>query len=227
MLLFLHGLWGRADFWNSFIDYFRSRNFKCMALELKEGMDLRKVSFSDYVDKVKKIAGRDDVIIGHSMGGLIVQKVAEEKEIKGGVAICSAPPKGVKFPKKFLLSSLKYLPKTILNKPFKPDFSFAKKFFMNCMKEEEARNAYEKLEKDSAIVAYELAMNKINVDEKKVKCPIIFIGGREDKASPPYIIERMAEKYNANFIIYDGCHWIFENWQIIAEHIQNFLLKLY
>lgn len=227
MLLFLHGMWGRADFWKPFIDYFSSRNFRCMALELKESMDLRKVSFADYVEKVKKIAGKDDVLIGHSMGGLVVQKVAEGKEIKGGVAICSAPPKGIKLSKKFLLSFLKYIPKVTMNKPFKPDFSSVKKFFMNCMKEEDALKAYERLEKDSAKVAYELALSKIDVDERKVKCPLLFIGGKYDKASPPYIIEKMAKKYNAEFIIYEGCHWIFEEWRVIAEHIQNFLLKLY
>ena len=35
----------------------------------------------------------DDIVIGHSMGGLIVQKIAEETAIRGGVAICPAPAK--------------------------------------------------------------------------------------------------------------------------------------
>lgn len=157
---------------------------------MKEGMDLRKVSFADYVGKVKKIVGREDILIGHSLGGLIVQKVAEEKEIKGGVAICSAPPKGIKFPKKFLFFSLKYLPKVIVKKPFKPDFSTSRKFFMNCLEEEGARMGYEKLEKDSAIVAYELAMNKIAVDEKRIKSPLLFIATKNDKSSLPIISKK-------------------------------------
>ncbi len=220
-------MWGRAEFWRLFINYFDNKGFKCRALDLKEGMDLRKVSFADYVGKVKKIARKEDILIGHSMGGLIVQKIAEEKEIKGGVAICSAPPKGIKFPKKFLFFSLKYFPKTIAKKPFKPDFFISRKFFMNCLEEEEARIEYEKLEKDSAIVGYELAMNKIAVDEKKVKCPLLFIATKDDTTSPPLIVKKMAEKYNVDYKIYGGCHWIFKNWRTIADGIQDFILSLY
>ncbi|KAA0009872.1 MAG: alpha/beta hydrolase [Thermoplasmata archaeon] len=227
MLVFIHGMWGSADMWKPFINYFGERGFKCKSIELKEGLDLRKTSFIDYVRKVKRIVGENDVVIGHSLGGLIVQKIAEEMKIKGGVAICPAPPRGIKFRKKMVVSSLKYLPKVIMKKPFKPDFSFSRKLFMNCLEEDEAKIAYEKLGEDSAIVAYEITMNKIAVNENKVSCPLLFIATKEDRASPPFIVEKIARKYNAEYKLYDGCHWIFKNWRDIADGIQAFLLNLY
>ncbi len=225
MLIFIHGFWANGSIWRPFIEYFSKRNFDCVAIDLREGLDMRKASFKDYVNKVRAIARKDDIIIGHSMGGLIVQKVAEEIIIKGGIAICPAPPKGIKFGKRMLLSSIKYLPKVIINKPFKTSFSFAKKFFLNCV--EDARSVYKKLEVEPANIAYELMMSKIEVDERKVKCPLLFIATKDDKACKPEMVKRIAEKYDAEFIIEEGCHWIFDNWQSIADKIQSFIVRLY
>ncbi|RLF51454.1 MAG: hypothetical protein DRN11_02745 [Thermoplasmata archaeon] len=228
MLIFIHGMWSNTNIWKNFIKYFEERNFPCKAIDLKEGLNLKEIGFIDYVKKVGAIATKDDILIGHSMGGLIVQKVAEMQKIKGGVAICSAPPKGIKFRNvRMILSSAKYLPKIILRKPFKPSYSFLKKYILNCLPDDEARNIFYTVEPEAPKVAYELAMNKIEVNEKKVSCPLLFIATKDDKASPPKMVEKIAKKYNAQFIILDGCHWIFSKWQEIAEEISKFLIKLY
>lgn len=226
MLIFIHGFWANAEVWNPLISYFNKRNFDCTAINLRDGLNMRKTCFSDYVNKVKALATENDILIGHSMGGLIVQKVAEEMSIKGGVAICPAPPKGIKFRKSMPLSSLKYLPKVITKRPFKPDFLFYKKFFLNCV-EEEALSIYNKLEAESATVAYELALSKIRVDEKKVGCPLLFIARNGDKVLTSQMVRQIAKKYNAEFVVEDGCHWIFDNWENTAEKIQKFVLEVH
>jgi pimeloyl-ACP methyl ester carboxylesterase len=227
MLIFVHGMLSNADVWHPIINYFNERNFSCKAVNLKEGLNLRKVHFQDYVDKVKAIATEDDIVIGHSMGGLIVQKVAEEASIKGGVAICSAAPKGVKFRGGIVLSSAKYAPKVIMGMPFKEDYRYVRKYMLVGIEEEKAKSIYEKLEKQSAIVTYELGMNRIAVDEKKVRCPLFFIATKQDGICTPELVKRLAEKYNAEYGLYDGCHHFFcnSNWQDIAEGIHNFITK--
>ncbi|MCK4347163.1 MAG: alpha/beta fold hydrolase, partial [Thermoplasmatales archaeon] len=179
MLVFVHGMLSNADVWHPVIDYFNERGFSCKAVNLKEGLDLRKACIQDYVDKVKAMVTENDIVIGHSMGGLIVQKVAEEASIKGGIAICSAAPKGVKFRGDIVLSSAKYALKVIMRKPFKEDYEYVRKYMLVGIEEEKARNIYEKLEEQSAIVTYELGMNRIAVDEKKVKCPLLFIATKQ------------------------------------------------
>ena len=87
MLIFVHGMLSNADVWRPIIDYFSNKNFSCKAINLRDGLNRRYTHFKDYVDKVKSEVTEDDIIIGHSMGGLIVQKVAEETTIKGGVVI--------------------------------------------------------------------------------------------------------------------------------------------
>ena len=228
MLIFVHGMLSNADVWHPVIEYFNERGFSCKAVNLKEGLDLRKTRIQDYVDKVKAMATEKDIVIGHSMGGLIVQKVAEETTIKGGVAICSAAPKGVRFRGGIVLASAKYAIKVIIGKPFKEDYKYVRKYMLVGVREEDAKNIYEKLEKESAIVTYELGMNRVAVDEKKVDCPLLFIATKRDKLCAPELVKRIAEKYNAEYRLYDGCHHFFydNNWRNIAEGIHDFITKL-
>jgi len=81
MLIFVYGMGSNTDIWCPIINYFNEKNFSCKAINLREGLNLRKVHFQDYVEKVKAIATEEDIVIGHSMGGLIVQKVAGESNI--------------------------------------------------------------------------------------------------------------------------------------------------
>jgi len=228
MLLFIHGMLSNADIWDPIINYFNKRDFSCKAINLKEGLNLKKVHFQDYVDKVKTIATKQDIAIGHSMGGLIVQKVAEEIDIKAGVAICSAAPKGVKYRGSIVLSSAKYAPQVIRGVPFKQDYRYIRKYMLVGIEEEKAKNIYKKLEKQSAFVTYELGMNRISVDEKKVRSPLFFIATRQDGISPPDLVKRIADKYHAEYKLYDGCHHFFsnDNWQEMAEGIHNFITRL-
>lgn len=228
MLILVHGMLSNAAVWNPFINYFNKRDFSCKAVNLKEGLNLRKVHFQDYVDKVKAITTEDDIVIGHSMGGLVVQKVAEETDIKCGVAICSAAPKGVKYRGDIVLSSAKYAPQVIIGIPFKQDYRYIRKYMLVGIEEEKARSIYEKLENQSAIVTYELGMNRISVNEKKVKCPLFFIATKQDEISPPELVQRLADKYHAEYELYDGCHHFFsnDNWREIAEGIYHFITKI-
>ena len=227
MLIFVHGMYSNADIWNPIIDYFNKRNFSCKAVNLKEGLNLRKVHFQDYVNKIKAIVKEEDIVIGHSMGGLIVQKIAEEADIKGGIAICSAAPKGIKFRGNIVLSSAKYALKVIIGKPFKVDYQYVRKYMLVGIEEKMAKSIYEELEIQSAIVTYELGMNRIAVDEKKVRCPLFFIATKQDQICNQKLVKKLAKKYNAEYKIYDGCHHFFcnNNWKDIANGIHNFITK--
>ena len=227
MLIFVHGMGTNADVWIPIINYFNERNFSCKAINLREGLNLRKVHFKDYVNKVKAIATEEDIVIGHSMGGLIVQKVAEETDIKCGIAICSAAPKGLGYQRGIILSSAKFAPKVIMGRPFKQDYGYVRKYALVGLEEEKAKSAYNEIGNDSAIVVFELGMKRIAVDENKVRCPLLFITTRQDGICTPELVKRLAEKYNAEYKIYDGCHKFFYNnsWQDIAEGIHSFIKK--
>ena len=52
----------------------------------------------DYVEDVAEVAATFDtppVVVGHSMGGMVVQQYLEDHEAPGGVLVASGPPRGV------------------------------------------------------------------------------------------------------------------------------------
>jgi pimeloyl-ACP methyl ester carboxylesterase len=72
MLVLIHGMFATPEIRESFIPYFEEKKYHCKALDLREGLDLRTTRFYDYVARVKEHVTSRDVVIGHSMGGIVL-----------------------------------------------------------------------------------------------------------------------------------------------------------
>lgn len=223
MLYFIHGLNGFPGEWEYFIDVFSKNGYKCSAVDFKKDLDLRKTCFQDYVNLILEMIDEDDILIGQSMGGLIVQKVAEVKNFKAGVCICSATPKGILMNRTPFLSQIRYIPYIISNTPFKPSFHLAYQLLLSKMPEKKARILYDKLEVQSARVSFEVLRNKIEVDEAKVHTPFLFIGRKQDAIVPIDSVKEVAEKYDAPMILFDGNHYIYDDAEIMFDAIHDFI----
>jgi pimeloyl-ACP methyl ester carboxylesterase len=103
-LLFVHGAWHAAWCWNEhFLGFFADKGYRALAPSLRghgsspTPRPLRACSIADYVSDVSFVADslpRRPVVIGHSMGGLVVQKYLESHEAPAGVLMASMPPRG-------------------------------------------------------------------------------------------------------------------------------------
>lgn len=103
-VLFVHGAYSGAWIWEHFLGIFAERGYPAYAVSLRghgasEG-DLATASFADYVDDVEAAArtiGAPPVLIGHSMGGLVIQHyVARGGRAAAMVALASLPPSGLR-----------------------------------------------------------------------------------------------------------------------------------
>lgn len=112
-LLFVHGAWHAAWCWDEhFLDFFADKGYRALAPSLRghgnspAAKPLRALSVADYVDDVAAVAAGlpvPPVVVGHSMGGFVVQKFLESREIPAAVLMASAPPRG------YLGSGLRWL----------------------------------------------------------------------------------------------------------------------
>jgi pimeloyl-ACP methyl ester carboxylesterase len=103
-LLFVHGGEHAAWCWDEhFLDFFAARGFRAVALSLRgHGMSSnskppRACSIADYVQDVYSVADKlsqTPVVIGHSLGGFVVQKYLESHTAPAGVLVASTPPQG-------------------------------------------------------------------------------------------------------------------------------------
>ncbi|UXA08654.1 alpha/beta hydrolase [Mycobacterium sp. SMC-2] len=103
-LLFVHGGWHGAWCWEHFLDFFAERGYRAVALSLRghgaspTAKPLHKVSIADYIDDVRSVAedlGGGPVLIGHSLGGFVIQRYLEERAAPAAVLVGSVPPQGV------------------------------------------------------------------------------------------------------------------------------------
>ena len=95
-VLFVHGTWHAAWCWDEhFLDFFADKGYRAVALSLRGhgasslSKPLKSCSIADYVDDVDAVVGElgsPPVLIGHSVGGFIVQKYLDGHDARcGGV----------------------------------------------------------------------------------------------------------------------------------------------
>jgi pimeloyl-ACP methyl ester carboxylesterase len=102
-LLFVHGAWHAAWCWDeNFLGFFADKGYRAVALSLRnhgnnDKNNLRKLSVADLVSDVASVANdlpAEPVVIGHSMGGFVVQKYLEKHSAPAGVLLASVPVSG-------------------------------------------------------------------------------------------------------------------------------------
>ena len=120
-IVFIHGGWVTPLCFDRFIPFFEERGYTCVAPawpgkdidpdEQRRTTDPRllSVGFEEITKHYEKLIGEmkePPILIGHSFGGLIAQILIGRGFGKAGIALNSAPPKGVS---PFHLSTIKIL----------------------------------------------------------------------------------------------------------------------
>jgi pimeloyl-ACP methyl ester carboxylesterase len=118
-LLFVHGAWHGAWCWEEhFLDFFADEGYRSLAVSLRgHGKSpapgsVRLCSIADFVDDVASVADglpERPVVVGHSLGGFVVQKYLESHDARAAVLLASAPPAGIT---RFFLRRFKRYPWT-------------------------------------------------------------------------------------------------------------------
>ena len=104
-LLFVHGAFTAAWVWSEhFLEWFAERGWPAHAVSVRghggsEGHEqLGNWGIDHYVADVMQVVeelGEQPVLIGHSMGGFVVQKCLEKQAFPAAVLMCSVPPRGL------------------------------------------------------------------------------------------------------------------------------------
>jgi len=235
-LLFVHGAWHAAWCWDvHFLDYFAQHGFAAHAVSLRghgnsEGRDnLRWTRIADYVEDVAETARQlpsPPVVIGHSMGGLVVQKYLEDGLAPAAVLLASVPPAGVlattlriarRHPAIFAKVNL-----TFSLFPLVATAQLAREAFFSEGMADEQVQAYAKRLQDESYLGF-LDMIVLNLPKPgRVKTPVLVLGASRDIIFSPGEVEATARAYKAQPEIFaDMAHdmMLEPGWQAVAERI--------
>jgi pimeloyl-ACP methyl ester carboxylesterase len=104
-LVFVHGAYGGAWIWDQhFLPFFAERGYEAHALSLRghgESGGWEQLAFArlrDYVADLEQVAlalPQPPVLIGHSMGGMVVQKYMQAHPTSAAVLMAAVPPHGL------------------------------------------------------------------------------------------------------------------------------------
>ena len=105
-LLFVHGAYVGGWCWaENFLPYFASQGYRAHAVDLRRhNGSRRRLGFSphatlnDYVDQISEgieRLGEPPVLIGHSMGGYLIQQYLLQDSAAAAVLMASVPPQGL------------------------------------------------------------------------------------------------------------------------------------
>jgi len=214
-LLFVHGMWhGAWCYAEHFMPFFTERGYRSYALSLRghggseRPGDWPSPPLKDYVADLAEAAARLDekpILVGHSMGGLVVQKYLEAHTAAAAVLLASLPPAGILGAslRTFRLAPLRVL-RSVLTADLSPligDRRLSRRLFFSAELPEETLNSYcSRLSTESFRAYLDLLFPKVRRAGAPA-CPVLVLGAAEDAFISRAQVDATARHYGADKIM--------------------------
>jgi hypothetical protein len=237
-LLFVHGLWHGAWCWDDgFLAYFAARGYHAHAVSLSgHGSSPGAIRWirsprliRDVIDTAERLPNRP-VLIGHSMGGYIVQKVLERYTAPAAVLVASLPhygalPATLRFARRHPLAFVK-TNVTLNMRPVVETPALAREhLFWRGTPDAIVAANFPRLQDDSYVLYLDmLALNLPRT--RKIKTPMLVLGGAEDGIFKPGEIRATGAAYDAETHIFPNMgHNLMSDagWENVAAAIAAWL----
>ncbi len=243
-LLFIHGGYMDARCWEiNFLPFFAQAGYDCTALDLSghgqsEGRDyLDAFSLDDYADDVLQVMAtlaEPPVLIGHSMGCAVIERVLEGHSARAAALLSPVPTTGTQ-------GSIVNLALT------QPDFfagiqavshgdmdektlPLMRDIYFDPETPEEELLAFAPLiQPESATAVADMASLGCRLYRARPSLPVLVMGGQHDAVFPPSSIGFTALRWNGDFKIIPHCgHMLMLDrpWPKAAEKLLAWLERL-
>lgn len=212
-VLLIHGLCGGAWQWEGYQALLARHGYASRALDLRghNGSrpvpDIGRVSLNDYVRDALEVARSMDrpIVIGHSMGGLVAQKVAEAGACRALVLITPAPPRWIPIASWGLARrQVRYVPALLGHRPLLMRRQDADALIFNRTPRDAASLFFARMVPDSGRAGLEMSVGAIAVDAHRITAPVFVQVGLDDRFIVPRVARAVARKYRAELREYSS-----------------------
>lgn len=244
-VLFIHGMfmtgltfapwarWFEARGWSAQAPSWPGRDGTPKLSRTAPDPALRTLTLTQLVDRYEGIAralARPPLLVGHSMGGLVVQLLLQRGIGAAGVVLGSAPPHGVR---SFAWSHLRANAAILWpsSRPIVPSFSWFRYAFLHTGPEAAAREAFaQHVVPESREVGRGPLRPESAIDFARPRAPLLFISGSRDRIIPPALNQRNAARYRPEAgttaweVVPDRTHFLAtqDGWEQLAERTLAF-----
>jgi len=215
-IVLIHGMFMNPFCWENWIQRYQAKGYKVLApawpgrdksvAELNQNHpdpELPKLKLNNVVEHIANfIQGLDEkpAIIGHSMGGLVVQLLLQKDIALAGVAIDPAPPAGVFTTAfSFLKANFPAINPFLLSQPVRMSFEQFQYAFVNTLPLDEQRAIYDRYAvPESRGVPTSSLSGTGKIDFKKPHPPLLITAGEKDHIVPASLNKSNFNKYKAS-----------------------------
>lgn len=251
-VILIHGMWSTADTLSDLAKVFRKQQYdvhlptlpghlpKSKMCAAEQG-HLKEQSLKDYVDAIVNYVKKQDftiapLLVGHSMGGLIAQLVAQQITCSALIAISSAPPAGINA---WSWSVLRTFGSNLFKFPLWKRITELKLKniaygIANSQSGKVHQSIFDNATYESGKASFEIGMWFLfvnppsRVEASKITCPVLVLGGTEDKITPYKVQQKIAGMYGDSCTLralHGACHWTIAdgNLSLTEREIINWL----
>ncbi len=246
-IVFIHGMFGGAWCWEHYVPLFEKAGYSCSTpalryheLPLNEQPHARlgTVSVADYVADLKQYIQslpHQPILIGHSMGGLLVQLLLEQGVGRAGVCLTPASPRGIMALSPSVLRSFWGILKTwrFWKQAVRPSFKEVQFGMLNLMLPTQRWPVYQRFGWESGRAIFEIGLWPLDrqkttaINPAKVTVPLLFVGARYDRVTPIWAVEKNCQQYSTAelMVLENHAHWVLgePGWKNIVAKILDWL----
>lgn len=243
-LLFVHGSFTSASIWDEhFLPFFARQGFAAHALSLRghggsHGHDgLASWRLADYVDDLARVAERLDappVLIGHSMGGMVVQKYLERPAHRAAamVLMASVPPQGLWTSMLDMgLNNPLLMQQLAVTQTWGPRFAWQevvrRALLSDDIPQADVDSYFRHFQGESHRVVFDLlAWDRLQLDPSALEMPVLVLGAEHDEFVTDGAVAATAEFYGSEARHLPTAHAMMldTRWQQVAEAVRDFVV---
>lgn len=214
-VVMLHGMWCTGANWKRVREALEPRGYRCHAPTLPghepvpdQPLQVARRSLRDYLGYLEAYCAQLDraqrpILIGHSMGALLAQQLAQRLDPLALVLLTPAPHWGINGLRMSNAAALApwLLSGWFVGNPYKPSFDLASRYFFNGVAADRHRALYEGLVHESGRALGEVAFwwadlaRAAAVRSDEVRCPVYVVSCGEDRLTPAAIVRKVSARY--------------------------------
>lgn len=229
-VLFVHGIFSGAWIWEEhFLDWFAHHGYHAYAVSLRghgrssspdpSGQYSLKNYADDLKDAIQTIEQshkQPPLLVGHSMGGMVVQRFLSQHIARGAVLLCSIPPQGIM---PLSLQSLWCNPLVALEMShtyFMPQLTTTEQLqrymFSGPVAQEKLAKWLQYMVPESQRLLWDMSWNDLPNPFEVSKTPLAVVGATKDQLVPKLTVTLTAATY--------GCkaHWVETGHGVMLDH---------
>jgi pimeloyl-ACP methyl ester carboxylesterase len=238
-IVFVHGTGHAAWCWENFSTYFADAGFATYAVSLRGhggsgGAErLRSTSVAEYVADLRSVAESLDalpILVGHSLGGLVVMRYLQRFPAAAAVLLAPAPTAGM-LVANWMVGLRR--PFAFLRCLWKRDFAAFYHspglthalLFRRATSRAEVETLHRRIGRESFRAATEMLLPLRG--RRSFDCPLLVLSGTADKVVPIRYAKKTADALGATMIaIEDGAHELMLDWgwADVAHRIAEWLM---